>query len=370
VERLARLLGSRISLVLVAAIAGFSAQGVMADNAISIDDCIPGGEEPPPPPPPPEERLFAPTSFWNAPLADDAEVDPKSPDYVAKLKAEVDRVYARRDGPWMATRQYSTPLYKVPADQPTVKVTIDYPPPQYLALQAALDAVPIPPGATPAAGTDGHMTIWQPSTGKLWELWKASKAADGSWHARWGGAIRDVHNDPGYYTESTWEGSKPFWGASATSLPVIGGTMRIDELKAGRIDHAIHVSIPSIRSLFHTPPAQRTEGTTATSGAIIAGSRFRLDPSLDVESLPLTPFVKMIARAVQRYGLVIGDKSTSVQFYGEDYTPTGSNPYPEIVGPNYPSNYYRDLARFPWEHLKLLKMDIRTNYPEYADVTP
>ena len=388
---LARLFGSRLTLVLVAAIAGFSAQGVLADNAISIEDCIPSdggdGTDPPPdpgptpppdpdPPPPPDppgpppERLFAPTSFWNAPLADDAEIDAKSPHYVAKLKAEVDRVFTVRDGPWMATRQYSTPLYKVPADQPKVKVTIDYPPPQYETLQAAFNEVPIPQNAIPAAGTDGHMTIWQPSTGKLWEFWKASKAADGSWHARWGGAIKDVHNDPGYYTEDTWEGAKKFWGASATSMPVIGGTMRIKELQEGRVDHALHLTIPNIRSLYHTPPAQRTEGTVAQTGAIISGSRFRLDPSLDVDALPLTPFVKTIARAVQRYGLVIGDKSTSVQFYGEDWTPTGVNPYPAIVGPNFPSNYYRDLAKFPWEHLKLLKMDVTTNYPEHATVPP
>ena len=42
-------------------------------------------------------------------------------------------------------------------------------------LQKAYNRVPISPNARPAAGSDGHMTVWQPSTDKLWEFWQARK---------------------------------------------------------------------------------------------------------------------------------------------------------------------------------------------------
>ena len=66
-------------------------------------------------------------------------------------------------------------------------------------LQSAFDAVPIPANAQPAAGSDAEMTIWQPSTDKLWEFFQMQKEADG-WHAAWGGAIDNVSQSPGYYT--------------------------------------------------------------------------------------------------------------------------------------------------------------------------
>lgn len=61
-----------------------------------------------------------------------------------------------------------------------------------------------------------------------------------------------------------------------------------------------------------------------------------------------------MARAAQRYGIVVRDQSGVVVFYGEDPTPTGSNPYAGSAGyfgGEYP---HRLLARFPWEQLKAL----------------
>ncbi len=118
-------------------------------------------------------------------------------------------------------------------------------------LQGASDAVPIPPRAQPAAGTDSQITIYQPSTNRLWEYWDLRRYHDG-WHARWGGAMDNVSNSPGYYTPSSWSGALSVWGASATSLPLIAGTMTLAELESGRINHALAITIPE--------PARRRGG--------------------------------------------------------------------------------------------------------------
>lgn len=305
-------------------------------------------------------RLFAADSVWNARVGADAALDPTSPVLVAGLVAEVQREQAAGNGPYINTTQYSTPVYRVPADQPTVRVTIPNPDsPTRRALQSAFEAVPIPEGAVPAAGTDGHMTIWQPSTDRLWEMWRARQEADG-WHATWGGAIQDVSKHRGYYGPDAWPGAGSGWGASATSLPVTGGLIKLDELRAGRIDHVVGLTIPSPRAGVYAWPAQRTDGWSTAVDSLPEGARLRLDPDLDLDSLRLPKMTRMIAEAAQRYGLMITDKSGVVAFGAEDPTPTGSNPYWEAGG-FFEGKYPHQLLKtFPWASLQVLRMDLRS----------
>ena len=86
--------------------------------------------------------------------------------------------------------------------------------------------------AQPAANSDAEMTIWQPSTNKLWEFFHTTKDADG-WHAAWGGAIDNVSRSPGYYTSESWPGALPVWGATATSLPAAAGVITLRRYPAG-----------------------------------------------------------------------------------------------------------------------------------------
>jgi hypothetical protein len=305
---------------------------------------------------PANPRLFAPTSVWNRPLAADEPLDPASPAVTSTLRAIVAANLAARTGPWIQTTDSSTPVYRVPADQPTTRVQLDAGA-WATTLQAALESVPIPADARPAAGNDGHLTIWQPSTDRLWELYRARRAADG-WHADYGGAMMNVSESPGYYTPLSWPGALPQWGATATSLPVIGGTMLISELQSGTIPHGLAIAIPFARAGAFTWPAQRTDGTSTDPSSIPEGARFRLDPALDLNALGLPPVIRIMAEAVQRYGMIVRDQtSNALAFYAEDPSPTGSNPYGQLFGNQYPIDL---LASFPWEHVQLLKMDLRS----------
>ena len=287
-------------------------------------------------------RPFSSSSFWNKPLADRAQIDARSQAYVDGLRWE-----AWAWGSWINTSAYSTPVYTVPAGQPTVRVQLDN---VQTDLQAAWERVPIPSNAVPAIGTDGHMVVWQPSTDTMWEFWRASKQLDG-WHAVYGGRMKNVSTNPGYFTDP------PSWGATATSLPLIGGLMRIDELKAGRIDHALAMAIPQARANVYSWPAQRTDGNVDNPDAIPEGTRFRIDPKLDLRTLKMSRTTRIMAEAAQRYGIVVRDLAGSVVFYGEDPTLLGTDPYTALFGGLAPSQL---LAEFPWASMQALNTDLRT----------
>jgi hypothetical protein len=304
----------------------------------------------------PTAAFFAPNSVFNVPLSPNAPVDPSSPILVARLVEEVEQEQRAHSGPWIETTSYSTPVYRVPRNQATVSVKLDNHAPWARTLQAALRAVPIPPKARPAAGTDAQITIWQPSTDRLWELWRASKQRDG-WHALWGGAIRAVSRSPGYYTANSWPGARSYWGASATSLPLVGGMMTIAELEHGSINHALAIDLPTARAGVYAWPAQRTDGEDPSPSSIPEGARLRISPSLDIPTLNLPPLTEEMAIAAQRYGMIVRDQTHhAIGFYAEDPTPTGSNPYPKLMNYETPAEA---LAAFPWTDVEVTLMSLR-----------
>ena len=311
-------------------------------------------------PAPSRTRLFAPDSVWNAPLASNAPLDPASQTLVATLRATVAQNVTAGWGPWIAT--YDTPpLYVAPADQPTVRVQLD-PGSWKVGLQQAFQAVPIPANAAPGAGADAQLTIWQPSTDRLWELFQARKLADG-WHANFGGAMANVSRSRGYFDTDSWPAlSQPWWGATATSLPVVAGTIMIDELQAGVIPHALAMNIPWAKPDTYSWPAQRTDGASTDTSAIPEGARFRLDPNLDIDALNLPPMTRMMAIAAQRYGVIVRDQTGhAISFFAENPSDHGSDPYTSpggFYGGPYPNAV---MQAFPWDHLQLLEMDLRAS---------
>src|SRR3954454_24786580 len=121
-------------------------------------------------------QLFSPTSVWNRPLAASAPLDPSSAARMATFKREIDKELKGGCGPYINTPKFSTPFYVVPRSQPNVPVKLDVPAKPLVNVLAA--GVPLPTDALPAAGTDGHLTVYQPSTDKLWEFWRTKKKSD------------------------------------------------------------------------------------------------------------------------------------------------------------------------------------------------
>jgi hypothetical protein len=304
----------------------------------------------------PHFRFFSPHSFWNAPVAEDAEVDPDSPALVAALASQVGGEARAKQGPFITTSPYGVPVYRVPADQPTVPVKLAGHPGN-AALRAAWRAVPLPNAAQPAAGSDGHLVVWQPHSDRLWEFFRLART-DAGWQAAWGGAMRNASSNPGVYDRRAWPGSQPWWGASASSLSIAGGLISFEDLEDGEINHALAISLPQVRAGVYALPARRSDGTSADPLALPEGAHLQLNPRLDLASLRLPWLTRMIAEAAQRYGIFVRDRAADVTFYAQDPTPTGANPYTE------PGGYYRGksppelLSHFPWHHLRLLRMKL------------
>jgi hypothetical protein len=304
-------------------------------------------------------RFFSPTSFWNEALPADAPLDPSSAGVVGAFDEEIASEEAAKKGAAnINTTAWSVPVYTVPADQPTVKVTlvasrVSLSP----ALQTAWEAVPLPPEAKPAAGTDRDLVVWQPSTDKLWEFWGLEKTEAG-WLAKWGGAIEKDSSDSGAYGPEAWPGAKSNWGASACSLSIAGGLITLEDLERGEINHALAIAIPNTRAGEYASPAQRTDGYSTAPLSLPEGAHLRLDPNLDLASLHLPRLTLMMAEAAQRYGIFVRDSAVNVAFVAQDPTPTGANPYTGAHGYFEGKSPQQLLASFPWSHLQLLKMNL------------
>ena len=287
-------------------------------------------------------RPFSPHSVWNARLGADAPVARDSRRLVRNLVGQVQAAH----GSWLNTWQYSVPVYVVGDHQHRVKVSLDTEDPS---LQRAFDSVPIPRDARPALGSDAQLTVWQPGRDLMWDFWKLHREADG-WHARWGGEMTNVSRNPGYFEN---QAGPLNWGATATGLPLLGGLITFNDLRRGYIDHAVSLAIPHTEARYWVWPAQRTDGDiSADAGtAIPEGTQFRLDPHIDLRTLGLSGLALMIARAAQRYGVIVRDKAGAVTFYGQ--APTGGrHPWNEAFGDRYPN---QALAGFPWGDLQALK---------------
>jgi hypothetical protein len=217
--------------------------------------------------------------------------------------------------------------------------------------------VPLPPEAHPATGTDGHLVVWQPSTDRMWEFWRLEKVGEG-WRASWGGAMQDVSANKGVYGAEAWSGATTSWGASASSLPIAGGLVTLEDLERGEIDHALALSVPNVRGGVFAWPAQRTDGGSKAQFSLPEGAHLRLDPSLDLASLHLPRFTLLLAQAAQRYGIFVRDIASNLAFYGQDPTPTGTNPYTGSHGYFEGQPTAKLLASFPWSHLQLLQAEL------------
>ena len=301
----------------------------------------------------PTKQVFSSKSFWYTPIPADAPLHENSANFVKEFLRQKKAYYGDVN---INTREYASPIYVVGRDTPKVTVKFwdcqkkGYTPPE---LEEQWKRVPIPAYAEAAEGTDQEMTIYQPETDTVWEFWQMRKNEEGQWTACWGGRMEKASKSDGVFPNR--------FGTTATSLPFLGGQITVAELKAGRIDHAIGISLVDLEHFSVVSwPASRSDGYNPTKepNRIPEGLRFRLDPTVSVESLQMHPVGKAVARAAQKYGFVIWDKAGSISLRAENskgYTLMGEpDPYPALFKET-PS--YALLRGFPWDKLQFLPMD-------------
>lgn len=312
---------------------------------------------------------YSPGSFWNTPLPADTPLSSNSAGLVQELSTEVTSNWGGHVA--FNTANWAPSVYTVGAGQPTVSVAYSncqnksWVDPSFVSQMAA---VPIPAGAVPGGGGDAEMAVYQPSTGTEWDLWHAQDV-NGSWSACWGGMLTGVQTSTGVFPDP--------YGATGTGLGLMGGIVTPSDLQSGAIHHAIAVSVINTAAGQFSWPANRGDGWSTAANAIPEGLRFRLDPSINVDSLHLTPLATMVAKAMQTYGIVIRDTAGSVALYGEDPAPFvsagGVNPYTAYLGSG-PA--YTALDGIPWASMEALPFDygqpaapVPPQVPAAADLT-
>lgn len=298
-----------------------------------------------------KNKVFSPGSFWYKPIPATAPLHRNSANYVKEFQRQKKAYYGTVT---INTTSYTSPVYY--ANSYTPKTTVKEWDCQKKGftdrtLRDSWSNVPIPSYAIPAKGTDSEMTVYDAKTDSLWEFWRMRKNA-GRWEACWGGRIRGAKYNQGAFNT--------FYGTTATSLPFIGGQITAEELAAGEIKHVLGISLIDIekRSIFSWP-AQRSDGVNPYNlpHRIPEGARFRLDPRVNVDKLPMSRAGKIIAKAAQRYGFVVWDRAGAISLRAQNtysYTQLGKpNPYPQLFGGK---QAYAVLNGFPWDKLQFMPM--------------
>jgi hypothetical protein len=151
-------------------------------------------------------------------------------------------------------------------------------------------------------GSDRHALIVERGTCRLYELfdarWNGGNPTAGS------GAIWDL--DRNRLRPETWT------SADAAGLPILAGLVRWDEVKAGRIRHAIRFTVACTTEAYLWPA--RHEAGVDDPDCPPMGARFRLRADFDLEGFSAK--ARTILRAMQRYGLILADNGSDWYFQG------------------------------------------------------
>jgi hypothetical protein len=159
---------------------------------------------------------------------------------------------------------------------------------------------------------DGHIIVLDPQQHTSWEMSRFEWLSDGTpksttfnvWDLRGSGA--GSPQAPG-----RWQTI----GGRGSGFPLIAGLLRPEELVAGEVRHALVFTNRKNRRAengqdIFIPPASRSDGRCPGNQFPIEGMRFQLDPALterDFDAWGLSKEARLVARALQRYGMYLGD---------------------------------------------------------------
>jgi hypothetical protein len=206
---------------------------------------------------------------------------------------------------------YGIPITIVDGTHPKVTVTFQY------ASQSDKVGYPLGDDTLVEGGQwrtgDRHTVVINKDKCRLYETW-ATRYKDGKWSAGSGATWKLTSNRlrPDGWTS-----------ADAAGLPILPGLLRLDEVVAGNVDHAIRFTTNITDQRYHWP-ARHQAGAVNDPTYPPMGARFRLKASY-VIAKNLRSDTKTVLRAMKKYGLVLADNGSPWYFQGtaEDGWPTG-----------------------------------------------
>ena len=246
---------------------------------------------------------FKKNSYWNKPLPADAPIDEKSDLYIADAKdRDVSTPFLGLTGAPGARQSYAAPLVcSKPED------------PQYTIVPSRWGKplkIRIPIGSQPQTGSDGALWIIDksaPQGGVIAQLYKAR--FDGK---TWSAVSTSQYRIDSNGLNRKSKGSDEPLNDGHRGIPPHVQMVRLEEIKAGAIEHRLacywHATgrPDSNTPWFYWPMVayERNKGGITPEGLVI-----RIKPEVDLSQKPLSPAARIIAKALQRYGCLIGDNS-------------------------------------------------------------
>jgi hypothetical protein len=220
-----------------------------------------------------------------------APVDPRSAQYVASIGADI-HLHADFGTP----PSYGIPYAVVGPRQRKVPIHFS----EY-GEESDRGPYPVPAGA-PVEGAgeagDRHVLVLQTGVCKLYELYNARRRGLG-WEAG-SGAVFDLRSNA--LRPEGWT------SADAAGLPIFPLLARYPEVRAGRIDHALRVTVERTqRAYIH--PATHFASSSSDPSLPPMGLRLRLKASYPLAGYHGQALV--ILRALKRYGLIVADNGSS-----------------------------------------------------------
>jgi hypothetical protein len=178
--------------------------------------------------------------------------------------------------------------------------------------------ISVPGPARPSASADGHLSVIDQRSGWEYDFWQASKPSTtgGVLTASWGGR-----------TMVTGDGLAS--AASAAGQGLVGGLIRAQELEAGRVDHALVMSVKCTGPHYVYPAVGNASTCPDTSNAPPTGQWFYLDMTDgEIDSLDAPAWKRAILTALAHYGSYITDTGGAISLVafesGSSYSSFGS----------------------------------------------
>ncbi len=233
--------------------------------------------------------VFPATNAWNQDVSR-LPVDLRSASYIAAIDQGSNHFLHADFGGHGA---YGIPYAVVPRRQRRVPIHFDA-----YGDESDPGPYPVPLDAPVEQGSDRHLIVVQRGACRLYELFDARRRG-GGWVAG-SGAVWSLRSNR--LRHRGWT------SADAAGLPILPGLARYDEVRAGRIDHALRFTVERTQRGYVLPATHFASSSNDPSLPPM-GLRLRLKASYDIARFHGEARVILIA--LKRYGMIVADNGTS-----------------------------------------------------------
>ncbi|HEV3000399.1 MAG TPA: hypothetical protein VGW75_06640 [Solirubrobacteraceae bacterium] len=265
-------------------------------------------------------RPYADDSPFNRPIPARPRLDPRSSAIVREITSSPPG--AIDAGLHETEQDWGRPLYVSRPDDPVFRVHCTR---AWGTCALEGTRIRVPDDAEPAGGRDAHLTVVDPASGWEYDLWKVAykQPGGGELTAAWGGRTR---------IDGDGLGSD----AVASAFGTLAGLIRPEELEAGRIRHALFMTVPCVAAVDRDddvyPAIGNARRCTDGQDAPLLGARVQLAMTpAEIDALEVAPWTRTLLRAMAEYGMFVGDTGGpagwSVQIQSDtSYTSMGGEP--------------------------------------------